>query len=198
MVLFHVVLPWLIIYELRIMFRFLVPSYIPDTCIKLHGVTSQQGKHHCSEKLRSQPQADSDTFWLVHRHTDKLITHTKIRYLNLQSHINQILVKTARTCWVSHKMRSEVLKVVIMMLLVTLVQPLYASRYVTSSDRNLPPPSPLMMEAAGTLKCWWVSARLHSATTGNIFDVRSVWGAKDKQQQLSYLYPQQIVIHSNY
>ena len=31
--------------ELRIMFGFLVPSYSPDTSIKLHGVTSQQGKH---------------------------------------------------------------------------------------------------------------------------------------------------------
>jgi len=47
--------------ELRIMFRFLVPSYSPDMSIKLHGVTSQQGKCHCSENPRSQLPADSDT-----------------------------------------------------------------------------------------------------------------------------------------
>jgi hypothetical protein len=46
-----------------------------------------------------------------------------------------------------------------------------------------------MKEAAGALKCWCVSARLHGATTENIFGVRSVWCAKDKQQQLSHLYP---------
>jgi len=50
--------------------------------IKLHGVTSYQGRHHCSEKLN-----------LNHKHlftdmlTIKLLTHTTIRYLNLQSHI---------------------------------------------------------------------------------------------------------------
>ena len=53
-----------------------------------------------------------------------------------------------------------------------------------------------MMEAAGTLKC--VSARLHGATTENIFGVRSVWCAKDKEQQLSHLCPQQIMLHSNH
>ena len=38
------------------------------------------------------------------------------------------------------KLRCEVLKVVIMMLFITLVQPLSAGRYATS-ERNLPPPS---------------------------------------------------------
>jgi len=47
-----------------------------------------------------------------------------------------------------------------------------------------------MMEAAGTLKCLCVSARLHGVTTQNISGVRSVCCAKDKQQQLSHLYPQ--------
>ena len=55
-----------------------------------------------------------------------------------------------------------------------------------------------MMEAAGTLKCWCVYARLHGATTENIFGVRSVWCAKDKQQQLSHLYPQLIMLHSKH
>ena len=31
--------------ELRTMFGFLLPSYIPGMSIKLHSVTSQQGKH---------------------------------------------------------------------------------------------------------------------------------------------------------
>jgi len=58
------------------MFGLLVPSYSPDISIKLHGVTSQQGIRHCREKLRSQPQAHHDTFWLVHRRTDNQTTHT--------------------------------------------------------------------------------------------------------------------------
>ena len=65
--------------------------------IKLHGVTSQQGQTcHCSEKLRSQPQAPSDLF--TDTLTIKLFTHKTIRYLNLQSHINQILAEISRTC----------------------------------------------------------------------------------------------------
>jgi len=55
-----------------------------------------------------------------------------------------------------------------------------------------------MMEAADTMKCWCVSARLHVATTENIFGVRSVWCARDKQQQLSHFYPQQITLHSKH
>ena len=99
---------------------------------------------HCSKQLRSQPQADNDPFWIFYRQPDKLLTHTTIRYLNLQYHINQILAEISRTCCVSHKLRHEVLKRVIMMLLITLVQPLLAGRYVTSSERNLPP-----------LSSWW-------------------------------------------
>ena len=107
---------------------------------RCHIAAGQTG--HCSEQIRSQPQADNNTFWLVHRHPDKLLTQATIRYLDLQPHINQILAEISRTCWVSYNMRCEVLKVVIMMLTVTLVQPLWAGRYVTLSERNLPPPSP--------------------------------------------------------
>ena len=48
----------------------------------------------------------------------------------------------------------------------------------------------LMMEAADALKCQCISTGLHGPTTENIFDVRSVWCAQDKQQQLAHLYPQ--------
>jgi len=58
------------------MFGFLVPNYSPDSCLSNCSVTSQQGKCHCCEKLRSRLQADSDTFWLVHRHTNYQTTHT--------------------------------------------------------------------------------------------------------------------------
>ena len=142
---------------------------------------------HCSKQLRSQPQAYDNTFWIVHRHPDNQITHTlTIRYLNLQS---QILAEISRTCWVSHKLRCEVLKVVIMILLITLVQPLSASRYVTT-ERNLPPPS----------SWWWrrqmpwnVAAYLPDCTVPQLrisLVSRSVWCAQDKQQQLAHLYPQ--------
>ena len=150
---------------LRIMFGFLVPSYSPDTSIKLHGVTSQQGKHvtaaRRSDFNHKQTNLFTDTL------TVKLLTHTTIRYLNLQSHSNQILAEISRSCWVSYKMRSEVLMVVIMMLLVTSIT--------------------LMMDVTDTLKCWCVSTRLHGASTESIFGVRSVWCAKDKQQQPSHL-----------
>jgi len=54
--------------------------------IKLHGVTSQQGKRHCSEKLKSQPPADNDTSDLfTDTMTVKLLTHKTNEYPNLQS-----------------------------------------------------------------------------------------------------------------
>jgi len=56
----------------------------------------------------------------------------------------------------------------------------------------------LMIEVAGNLKCWCVSARLHGATTENINGVRSVWWAKDKYQHLLHLYPQKIMLHSKH
>ena len=48
--------------ELRIMFGLLVPSYSPDTyqTARCHIPAGQTS--HCREKLRSQPQADNDTF----------------------------------------------------------------------------------------------------------------------------------------
>jgi len=62
--------------ELRIMFSFLVPSYSPDTCLSNCTVShASRSKCHCSE-VRSQPQAHSNTFWLVHRHPDNPTTHT--------------------------------------------------------------------------------------------------------------------------
>jgi len=98
-----------------------VPTHVYQTA-RCH--ISAQQTCHCSE-LRSQPPADNDPSDLLKDTlTIELLTHTTTRYLNLQSHINQILAKISRTCWVSHKMRTEVLKVVIMMLPVTLVQPL--------------------------------------------------------------------------
>jgi len=44
-----------------------------------------------------------------------------------------------------------------------------------------------MMEAPGVLKCWCVSARLHGATTENIFGVRSVWYAEDKPTTFTFI-----------
>ena len=74
------------------MFGFLVPSYSPDTSTKLHGVTSQQDKHvtavRSSDLNQEQTMAHSDLF--TDTLTIKLLLHTTIRYLNLQSHINQI------------------------------------------------------------------------------------------------------------
>jgi len=77
----------------------LCPVKSPDTSIKLHGVISAGQTCHCSEKLRSQPPADNDTSDLfTDTLTIKLLTHTTIRYLNLQSLINQILSEISRTC----------------------------------------------------------------------------------------------------
>jgi len=80
------------------MSRFLVPSYSPDTSIELDSVTCQQGKHvtavrssDLNHKHTVTPDLFTDTL------TIKLLIH-KIRYLNLQSHINQILAKITRTC----------------------------------------------------------------------------------------------------
>ena len=70
------------------------------THIKLHGVTSQQGKHvtavRSSDPNRKQTMTPSDL--ITDSLTVKLLTHTEIRYLNLQSHINQILAEISRTC----------------------------------------------------------------------------------------------------
>ena len=51
--------------ELRIMFGFLVPSYSPDMSIKLHGVTSKQGKHVISVRnshINHKQTTPSDLF----------------------------------------------------------------------------------------------------------------------------------------
>ena len=98
--------------------------YLKCRLLNLHGVTCQQGKHVTavrSSDLNHKQTAPSDLF--TDTLTIKLLTHT-IRYLILQSRVNQILAEISRTCWVSYKMRSEFLKVVIMMLLITMVQPL--------------------------------------------------------------------------
>ena len=87
--------------------------------IKLHGVTSQHGKHVTavrSSDLNHKLMTPSGLF--ADTPTIKLLTHTRIRYLNLvsyQSDFGQDF-KDLLTC--------EVIKVVIMMLLVTLVLPL--------------------------------------------------------------------------
>jgi len=112
--------------DLRIMFGFLVPSYIPDTrlsnCMVSRPSRANVTGVRSSDLNHKQTMTPSDL--VTDTLTIKLITHTTIRYLNLQSHINQILAEISRTCRVSYKMRSKVLKVVTMMLLVTLVQPL--------------------------------------------------------------------------
>ena len=84
--------------ELRIMFGFLVPSYSPDTCLSNCSVTSQQDKHVTavrSSELNQKQTTPSDLF------KDTLtikLTHTTIRYLNLQSHFNKVLAKISSTC----------------------------------------------------------------------------------------------------
>ena len=85
--------------ELRIMFGFLVPSYSPDTCLSNCMVSSQQGEHVTT--VRSSDLNHKLTMILVHRHPDNQTTHTHttIRYMYLQSHINQILAEISRTCW---------------------------------------------------------------------------------------------------
>jgi len=65
--------------ELRIMFGFPVPSYSPDTSIKVHSVTSQQGKHVTavsSADLNHKQTTPSDSF--IDTPTIKLLTHTTI------------------------------------------------------------------------------------------------------------------------
>jgi len=144
---------------------------------------------HCSQKLRSQPQADGDTFWLVHRHHDGQTAHTHDNYISefIISHqsdfgwdFKDLLSVIYNEIWGSQGGDHDVAR--------HLGPAMKAGRYVASSERNLPPPITLMMEAAGTLKCWCISARLHGATTENVFGVRSVWWAKD-EQQLSHFYP---------
>ena len=73
--------------ELKIMFGFLVPSYSPDTFIKLHGVTTQQGKHFTavrSSDVNHKQTTPSDLF--TDTLTIKLLTHSTIR----QRHNNPI------------------------------------------------------------------------------------------------------------
>ena len=117
--------------ELRIMFGFLVPSYSPATCLPNCTVShpssaniSLQWAAQISTTSQQQQQQHLLTCSQTPWQTDKLLTHTTTIYLNLQPHINQILAEISRTCWVSYKLKSEVLKVVIMMMTVTLVQPL--------------------------------------------------------------------------
>ena len=65
---------------------FLVPSYSPDTSVKLDGVTSQQGKHVTavrSSDLNHKQTVTADLF--TDTLTIKLLNNTTIRYLNLQS-----------------------------------------------------------------------------------------------------------------
>ena len=123
------------------MFGSHVPSYSPDTSIKLHGVTSQKGKHVTtvrSSDLNHKQTTPSDVF------TDTLSNCSHIQQLDIWIYnlISMRFWPRFQALVECHKMRSEVLKVVIMMLLVTLVQPLQAGIYVTSSEGNLPPPSP--------------------------------------------------------
>jgi len=76
---------------------FLVPSYSPDMSIKLDRATCQQGKHVTavrSSDLNHKQTVTPDLF--TDTPTIKLLIHT-IRYLNLQSHINQILAEITRT-----------------------------------------------------------------------------------------------------
>jgi len=110
--------------ELRIMFGFLMPSYSPDACLS-NCTVSHSSKANVTAVRRSDlnhKQTMTPSGLFTDTLTFKLPKHTTIRYLNLQSHIDQILAEISRTCWVSYKMRSGVLKVVIMTLLVTLVQ----------------------------------------------------------------------------
>ena len=86
--------------ELRIRFGFLVPSYSPDTCLSNCSVTSQHSKHvtviRSPDLSHKQTMTSSDLF--TDTLTVKLLTHTTIRYLNLQSHMNQILAEISRKC----------------------------------------------------------------------------------------------------
>ena len=70
------------------------------THVKLHSVTSQQGKHvtavRSSDLNHKQTVTPSDL--VTDTLTIKILAHTTIRYLNLQSHINQILAEISRTC----------------------------------------------------------------------------------------------------
>jgi len=66
--------------ELRIMFGSHVPSYSPDTSIKLHGVTSQKGKHVTtvrSSDLNHKQTTPSDVF------TDTLSNCSHIQQLDI-------------------------------------------------------------------------------------------------------------------
>ena len=106
--------------ELRIMFGFLVPSYIPDTSIKLHSVTSQLGKHVTA--VRSSDLNHKQWHLLTCSQTHWQSNYSCIQQLDTWFYnlISIRLAKISKTCWVSYKMRSEVLKVVKMMLPVTL------------------------------------------------------------------------------
>ena len=68
--------------------------------IKLRGITCQQGKRvtavRTSDLNHKQTVTPSDLF--TDTLTDKLLTRKTIRYLNLQSHINQILAEISRIC----------------------------------------------------------------------------------------------------
>ena len=63
-------------HELRIVFGFPVPSYSPDTSIRLHGVTFQQGKHVTAVRSSDLNHKQTMTSWLVHRHTNNQTAHT--------------------------------------------------------------------------------------------------------------------------
>jgi len=105
------------------MFGFLVPSYSPDTCIS--NCTSQQGKHITvlrSSDLNCKQMTTSDLF------TDTLTIKLLCAPIQQLGILNCYLISIRfwprfQGLVECHKMRSEVLKVV-MMLLLTLVQPL--------------------------------------------------------------------------
>jgi len=108
--------------ELRIMFGFLVPSYSPD--IYLSNCTVS---HPSRANMSLQWEAQISTT----RRQWHLLTCSQTPWQSNYSCIQQLdiwiynlisirLAKISKTCWVSYKMRSEVLKVVKMMLPVTL------------------------------------------------------------------------------
>jgi hypothetical protein len=135
---------------------------------KLHGVTSQQGKHVAAVSS-----------------LDLNLMQTTIRYLNLQSHINQILAEISRTSWVSHNMRSHGGDYDVNCHL----GPATVGQEICNTVWEEPAASiNLMMEAAGTLKRRSISARLHGVTTENISAVRPVWCAQDRNSNNFHIY----------
>ena len=147
------------------MFVFLVPSYSPDTCLSNYVVL-----HPSWANMSLQWEAQIST---TSRHWN--------------------LLTCSQTPWQSNYSRTQQLDIWIYNLISIRFWPRFQG--LVACHLGSAASITLMMEATGTLKCHCISARLHGATTENIFGVRSVWCAKDKLKQLSHLYPQEITLH---